>query len=468
MPISLRTALRPPSRCWGLLSVGVALGGSAACQQTEAERPEDGPPAVGGATATGGSTAAGGAGAAGPLDCWLPESGWEISSAVAEFGGQPTIRIAATDHCPGNELRTWLYVWRDDDAHELLAHEELASVPDRIDIPLAGAVEANTPLQVSMEQIFGADAPRGAGGMHTVIAKATEPMVGDGALYRMEDSAHSPDPGCHLQGVKFDGTYFYTSCQDLAASEARAFIHDSLGTKVCDFTLGTDYDHPSGILLSDDGAFVGFSKHDVDGDGYAVLAHISAEPCTIDVLVGGATLTGNISSVAAVPQDVCNTQSGMDHLLVYGSLGRSYWECGLDGALCGSAVDTDYGELLDAFLQAPQDCDLYYDHGWLRACIATSNVNNNVHVWSADEVHTDASYWVANGSGETTLPLGGLEHSGGFAFWRTDLATYVLIAPHDSTGSCGIRTPCTGSDRTQILQFLRFEDTPWPSGTCPQ
>jgi len=390
--------------------------------------------------------------------------GLSVLEARAHFGHDALVVATIDDVCPGDEVDTLAEVYL---GTTLLAEERFhgaRSEPLELSLVLSGAVLAGEELLLVIHESVATTDGELLEFQLFHFLNASEPMVAP-YTYELQESAHSGESGCHGQGVKFDGQYFYSTCQDLdGANEARAFIHDSVGNLVCDFSLGPAYDHPGGMMLRPEGAYIGFgSLHGFDS--YSLLVRVSADPCTLEVLNNQRPLSGTVSALSEIPAERCELDTDWE-MLVYGTLGKTHRICDSNGGGCGEPQSHEIDGMLTAFFDVPQDCDTYFDGGWMRACITLASEPSRVRVYRADGVDVDGYSWEMNASGETLIELGGLGWSGGFGLFTSQLQRYIVTAPTHESGSCGFKLPCTGADRTQLVQFQAFDDYEWPSGGC--
>lgn len=304
--------------------------------------------------------------------------------------------------------------------------------------------------------------------------------------FKLQQSSKTSTPGCHAQGIKFDGAYFFSSCQQIADDlQAFAYIHDFTGKRLCEFEIGPDYDHPGGLMTVPGelgAAYVGFS---VWQGAYPNSDNNRSQPLKISYKNGkcskvrlnnGTTLNNTTGFAVRRPKQTCDELSAWDtEILFYDDYTANLNICKppVESATPtpSPACEKKTITALTIKTYSSQDCAYYFANGWLRACIAVSNDDNLIQVFNADAASMDESQRL----GKTiylsaTVPKIG-RYSGGFDIYQTPSGSrYVVIAPDSTDGGddCGGRQPCTDTKMNQWVEFYLFDtwSSQWPKGNC--
>ncbi|MDV6234617.1 hypothetical protein CH379_003115 [Leptospira ellisii] len=278
-------------------------------------------------------------------------------------------------------------------------------------------------------------------------------------------SIGSSQYGCHSQGVKFDGNYFYSSCMDTNGNDtAYLFVHDKYGRLIRRFSAGSSYDHPSGIFLYNNWAYVGFTSNGIDME--SKLYRFNG--------AGTVEYQGFFDhSVGFVGQSIPNpNQPSLVAKSRYYSYDQYYErQCNYTDGSCGSYLDITTGNNINsAGRDGVQDCDVYYKGGgWYKACILFSANPNVIRVWKGNQSKLGPDNALTTYT--MTYQPG---HSGGFSFYTDPNGKkWIVTTPAPDTnrrycGGCtlvgGNNCACTDKNNRQRIRFYSFDRFSWPSG----
>jgi hypothetical protein len=269
------------------------------------------------------------------------------------------------------------------------------------------------------------------------------------------------DKGCHNQGIKFDGQHFYSSCMDTYGKHTSfLFLHNKAGELIKDFSVSEKFNHPSGILLNNGWAHVGFTHGPIFGDNYSLLFRFNNK--------GKVKFDGFTDhSVGFVGAKFLKPEKENSKILPRYYSFRQYYERQCENKKCDKFEDiTTKTKSLDV-----QDCDSYYNGSqWYKACILFSSNPNRIRVWEGDEtVLTERT------SRATFYMDGQPGHSGGFGFYTDPNGTKWIVtamaADNDDIngrkcGGCFLvgakNCACTDKDNRQRIRFYKFEHFNWP------
>lgn len=305
--------------------------------------------------------------------------------------------------------------------------------------------------------------------------------------FKLQNSSATTTPGCHGQGIKFDGAYFFSSCQQIADDwKAMAYIHDYKGTRLCSFEIDAGYDHPGGLvtLPGELGtAYVGFS---VWSSSLPSTSNKRAQPlkisyangqCSKAKLNSGNEIQNTSGFVARRPLDKCDVKSAWStDLLFYDDYTANLNICkaaavpGASPAPTPACWKQSIKPVSTESWYSSQDCGYYFAKGWLRACIGMSNDDNLIQVFSGDTFDMDETHRLGAPIylSETWKSIG--PWSGGFDIYQTPSGLrYLILAPDspDTGDDCG-REPCTDTQKNQWVEFYPFDSVvkKWPTGNC--
>lgn len=282
----------------------------------------------------------------------------------------------------------------------------------------------------------------------------------------------SNDKGCHAQGIKFDGQNYYFTCMDTNGKHASyLYVHDDRGRLIKEFTQGSEFQHPSGILLYKGWAYTGFTHA-----GFLNLSYDS-ELWRFNGQ-GKVEYQGwfdhSVGFVGANFPDMYNPELNLKTL--YASYTQYYLrKCKSTAGSCNRYRNVTTGKTVGPVTKlsdSVQDCDHYYKNGaWYKACILFSADENKIRVWKANQTV------LSKDNALKTLVMDGQPgHSGGLGFYTDPNGTkWVVTSPPPATDSnCGRRAcggcglvgknvcACTDKNNRQRVRFYRFANFNWP------
>ncbi len=280
------------------------------------------------------------------------------------------------------------------------------------------------------------------------------------------------DQGCHAQGIKFDGQNYYFTCMDTNGKHASyLYVHDARGRLIKEFTQGSEFQHPSGILLYKGWAYTGFTHA-----GFLNLSYDS-ELWRFNGQ-GKVEYQGwfdhSVGFVGANFLDMYNPELNLK--TIYASYTQYYLrKCKGTAGKCNRYSNITTGKTVGPVTKlsdSVQDCDNYYKNGaWYKACILFSADENKIRVWKANQTV------LSKDNALKTLVMDGQPgHSGGLGFYTDPNGTkWVVTSPPPATdSSCGRRAcggcglvgknvcACTDKDNRQRVRFYRFANFNWP------
>jgi len=275
----------------------------------------------------------------------------------------------------------------------------------------------------------------------------------------------STQNGCHSQGIKFDGNYFYSTCMDTNGSNtAHLYVHDKYGNLIKKFGSDSTYDHPSGIFLYNGWAYTGFTHNGLNMYSYLYKFNGTG---TVQNQGFFDHSVGFVGQYIAYPNS-----SSFQAKNRYYSYDQYYErQCLSTDGTCGSYTDYTTGNNINSTsADGVQDCDVYYKNGgWYKACILFSSNPIKIRVWKGSQLR------LAPDNAIITFQPGGLPgHSGGFGFYTDPSgAKWIVTTPPPAVDrrycqGCtlvgGNTCACTDKSNRQRIRFYSFNKFSWPSG----
>lgn len=393
------------------------------------------------------------------------------------YGGSSKVQITFDDSSATNEYDTVIRLWVNEKEHDYWAYFTKSSSTVTLNLA-SGPLLTGDRVQVRVDERYKASSAAGCAETSkssTVASALTLLNTPPPNPLRLKNSSANLNQGCHGQGIKFDGLYFFSTCQELYGDNmAVAHIHDSKGNKLCSFNLGNKYDHPGGPVIypGETGtAYLGLS--DLEYGNSAMPVKISYDPYTKKCLSTQPTPTllnnkkevaDSIGFAVRVPTNECSSANSWTSLIrFYNDETYKYFPCDKSGAACGAQVDVDNPTTENS----SQDCGYYWEGAWFRACIAFSDADNEIQIFRADGGSMDAGHRLGQILLSSKVPNVG-KSSGGFDIYTTPTGTrYVVIAPDSGDKNCGGEHPCTteDADKAQLVEFYNFNTWSWPSNS---
>lgn len=394
--------------------------------------------------------------------------------------GLTYVKVRFDDPRPFNEARTLLTLTFNGKTYQYHGQLKDATTVAQLNLPQGLFLMVGDSVSVRIdEQYTTAAGTSGACLMSKATALAARRVAFPPNPILLRDSSASQSPGCHGQAVKFDGVYFFSSCQELAGSDSLAVanIHDAQGSRLCRFVLGESFDHPSGIVIFPGelgAAYLGFSKWAGD---FPSSDNREAQPIRIAYdhatrkclsaparLNGGGTIHDTTGFAVRVPENKCAKDTPWrSDILFYDDFTASVNKCPKSGGLCSFVPGTKP----PGGSNSSQDCGYYWAGAWFRACIKLASLGNGVQVFKADAASMDEASRLA----DFTLGPPTSEWSGGLDIYqsRDGSQRYLLLAPSSASAAlnCDMRQPCTTDDskKAQHVEVFNFNDwnSHWPT-----
>lgn len=297
------------------------------------------------------------------------------------------------------------------------------------------------------------------------IASLTSLYPVEGADYFLENVGTgrpgSGDYGCHGQGIKFDGAYFYSTCMDTNGQDtAILFLHNSQGQLVRSFNIGSRYEHPSGILLSEGWAYTGFTHNGLDMESQLYRFNRAGQVQNLGFFDHS---VGFVGPSIASPSDPVLRSSPRFYSY------DQYYARQCSGNDCASYADFRTGyDVGSASRDGVQDCDTYFRTGrWYKACLLFSSSPARIRVWNGGELK------LAPGNALATVSLSSAPgHAGGFGFYTDPSGKkwiVLSVPPSANRRYCqgcalvgGNTCACTDKNNRQRVRFLSFDRLPFP------
>ncbi|HXC49997.1 MAG TPA: hypothetical protein VN634_03875 [Candidatus Limnocylindrales bacterium] len=271
----------------------------------------------------------------------------------------------------------------------------------------------------------------------------------------------SSDKGCHGQGVKFDGSRFYSTCMETNGNNtAYLYVHDAAGNRIKQFQYSSEYEHPSGIMLDNGWAYTGFTSEGVNM--YTRLYRFNGAG-TVSYQGFFDHSVGFAGGIFTTPTDFNTTIKTR-----YYSFDQYYErQCTPTDGTCGTYTDYTTANNIDGE-EGVQDCDFYYKNGrWYKACLLLSSTPNRIRVWNASQTRLGPDNALANFS-----MSGQPGESGGFGFYQDPSGVmWIVTSPPPATNrrfcdgctfSGGDVCDCTDKQNRQRIRFYKFSHFAWP------
>jgi len=271
----------------------------------------------------------------------------------------------------------------------------------------------------------------------------------------------SDEKGCHGQGIKFDGTRFYTTCMETDGNNtAYLYVHDQNGNRIKQFKYDHTYEHPSGILLDNGWAYTGFTSESLDMKTRLYRFNGS----------GTVSYQGFFDHSVGFVGGIINTPTSLTSPIRtrYYSFEQYYErQCTPNDGTCGTFTDITTVNNIDGE-DGVQDCDLYFKNGrWYKACILLSSTPNRIRVWNGSAIRLAPDNALANFTMDTQPG-----ESGGFGFYQDPSGVmWIVTAPPPATNrrfcdgcpfSGGDVCACTDKQNRQRVRFYKFSRFAWP------
>jgi hypothetical protein len=269
------------------------------------------------------------------------------------------------------------------------------------------------------------------------------------------------EKGCHGQGIKFDGTYFYTTCMETDGNNtAYLYVHNAAGTRIKQFKYDHTYEHPSGILLDNGWAYTGFTSESLDMktrlyrfNGAGTVQYQGFFDHSVG-FVGG-TFVNPASYSTAIKTRYYSFEQYYER------------QCTPTDGTCGTFTDITTANNIDGE-DGVQDCDFYWKNNrWYKACILLSSTPNRIRVWDSGQIRLSPSNALANFTMD-----GQPGESGGLGFYQDPGGTmWIVTAPPPATNrrfcdgcpfSGGDICACTDKQNRQRVRFYRYSRFAWP------